>query len=50
MLPSDFDNERQFFEVWNAVEIVRPVAYSLFTFGSSELPYYLVWHPSARVR
>lgn len=46
MLPSDFNSERQFFEVWNAVEIVRPVSYSLFTFGSSELPYYLVCPPS----
>jgi hypothetical protein len=45
MLPSDFDSERRFHEVWDAVEIVRPVSYSLFTFGSSELPYYLVCPP-----
>lgn len=36
------DPEAAFFRLWNAVEIVRPVQYSLFTFGESELPYYLV--------
>ena len=46
MLPSDFENERRFHDVWDAVEIVRPVTYSLFTFGSSELPYYLVCPPA----
>lgn len=45
MLPSDFHDEQHFYEVWNSVEIVRPVAYSLFTFGSSELSYYLVCPP-----
>ncbi|MBI1314026.1 hypothetical protein GC176_22250 [bacterium] len=45
MLPSDFDDERRFHAAWDAVEIVRPVSYSLFTFGSSELPYYLVCPP-----
>ncbi len=45
MLPSDFNDERRFYDVWEAVEIVRPVNYSLFTFGSSELPYYLVCPP-----
>lgn len=45
MLPSDFDNERRFYELWESVEIARPVSYSLFTFGSSELPYYLVCPP-----
>jgi hypothetical protein len=36
------DPERLFMAAWNAVEIARPVHYSLFTFGESELPYYLV--------
>ena len=38
----EFDQERRFREVWEAVQIVRPVHYSLFTFGESVLPYYLV--------
>ena len=38
----DFDQERHFRELWDAVRIERPVAYSLFTFGDSELPYFLV--------
>ena len=31
---------------WNKVQIVRSVDYGLFTFGESELPYYLVCHPA----
>ena len=42
MYPSDFEDELRFRRIWNAVEIVRPVSYSLFTFGSSDLAYYLV--------
>lgn len=38
----DFDPERRFREAWDAVDIARPVHYSLFTFGESVLPYYLV--------
>ena len=38
----DFDDERRFREIWEAVQIARTVSYSLFTFGESELPYYLV--------
>lgn len=38
----EFEQERRFREAWSAVEIVRPVNYSLFTFGESILPYYLV--------
>jgi hypothetical protein len=38
----DFDQQRRFHEAWSAVQIVRPVYYSLFTFGQSILPYYLV--------
>jgi hypothetical protein len=37
-----FDPERRFREAWQSVQIARPVHYSLFTFGESELPYYLV--------
>jgi len=29
-------------EAWHAVQIERPVEYSLFTFGETEMPYYLV--------
>lgn len=36
------DPERRFRELWEAVRIARPVHYSLFTFGESELQYYLV--------
>ena len=43
MFPVDgFGNERRFRAAWDAVEIVRPVRYSLFTFGASDLPYFLV--------
>lgn len=38
----EFDPEQHFRRMWNAVRIERGVAYSLFTFGDSELPYYLV--------
>ena len=37
-----FEEQRHFQEAWSAVEIVRPVHYSLFTFGDSVLPYFLV--------
>ncbi|HID21414.1 MAG TPA: hypothetical protein EYP14_03330 [Planctomycetaceae bacterium] len=36
------DDERQVREAWDAVQIVRPVHYTLFTFGESVLSYYLV--------
>lgn len=39
---SDFEQEEMFFEAWQSVAIVRPVHYSLFTFGETVLPYYLV--------
>lgn len=42
MMFSPFDDEMRFMRAWNAVEIARPVSYGLFTFGDSELPYYLV--------
>ncbi len=47
MLFDDFEQQRQFQEAWEAVEIVRPVQFSLFTFGESALPYYLVCGDSA---
>lgn len=37
-----FENERRFRAAMDAVQIARPVHYSLFTFGQSELPYWLV--------
>jgi hypothetical protein len=37
-----FENERRFRAAWDQVKIVRQVQYSLFTFGESELPYYLI--------
>ena len=38
----EFERERHFREAWSAVEIVRPVHLSLFTFGETALLYYLV--------
>ncbi|MFO1094124.1 MAG: hypothetical protein U0992_12555 [Planctomycetaceae bacterium] len=37
-----FDAEERFKAAWQAVKIARPVHYTLFTFGASELPYFLV--------
>ncbi|MSR59111.1 MAG: hypothetical protein EXS05_15945 [Planctomycetaceae bacterium] len=42
---SDFEQQHRFRQAWEAVEIARPVEYSLFTFGESELPYFLVVAP-----
>jgi hypothetical protein len=39
---SPFDEDRRFREAWEAVRIERGVEYSLFTFGESLLPYFLV--------
>ncbi len=39
---NDFDPEKMFYEAWQAVAIVRPVHYSLFTFGETVLPYFLI--------
>lgn len=41
----DFEQENRFRRAWEAVKIVRPVQYSLFTFGESVLPYFLVCDP-----
>ena len=38
----DYEEEQYFHSLWDAVEIARPVHYSIFTFGESELPYFLV--------
>ena len=37
-----YDPEEHFRTAWEAVGIERSVPYSLFTFGESELPYFLV--------
>lgn len=37
-----FNQERKFRELWNSVRIERSIPYTLFTFGDSDLPYYLV--------
>jgi hypothetical protein len=39
---SDFEKQQRFREAWEAIRIARSVQYSLFTFGESELPYFLV--------
>ena len=40
-----FEDERRFRDAWDAVTIERNVDYSLFTFGESVLPYFLVSSP-----
>lgn len=39
---SEFERQQRFQQAWEAIRIARGVQYSLFTFGESELPYYLV--------
>ena len=46
----EFEQQRRFREAWNAVELVRPVQTSLFTFGNSVLPYYLLCPMSESLR
>jgi hypothetical protein len=41
----DYEHERRFRAAWESVRIARNVPYGLFTFGESELPYYLVLEP-----
>ena len=43
----NFDREARFRAAWEAVGIARGVKYTLFTFGESVLPYYLVCPVSA---
>lgn len=51
MLPSeDWDAESRFRAGWDSVAIARSVHYSLFTFGESDLPYYLVLKPAEPMR
>ncbi|MEQ9411717.1 MAG: hypothetical protein RIK87_28640 [Fuerstiella sp.] len=38
----DFQQEMYFRRMWDAVRIERRVPFSLFTFGDSDLPYFLV--------
>ncbi|HIF01771.1 MAG TPA: hypothetical protein EYG03_04520 [Planctomycetes bacterium] len=38
----EFEQEQHFRRMWDAVRIERIVTYSLFTFGDSDLPYFLV--------
>lgn len=42
MSASSFDPESYFRAAWDSVHIARPVQYTLFTFGESELQYILV--------
>lgn len=42
----DFEQQRRFYDAWERVRIVRGVSYSLFTFGASTLPYFLVLEPN----
>lgn len=39
---SDFEDQHRFQQAWEAVRVARPVHYTLFTFGTSDLPYILV--------
>ncbi|MCA8988775.1 MAG: hypothetical protein KDA78_14090 [Planctomycetaceae bacterium] len=41
----NFDYERAIHRLWNSVSIARSIPYTLFTFGASELEYYLVLEP-----
>ncbi len=38
----DYEHERRMHDAWQTVRIERPVEYSLFTFGETVMPYYLV--------
>ena len=38
----EFEQEHRFREAWQAISIERSVHYSLFTFGESVLPYFLI--------
>ena len=42
----EFEQEAYFRRMWDSVRIERGVEYSLFTFGDSDLPYYLVTQPA----
>ncbi|WP_417848704.1 hypothetical protein [Thalassoglobus sp.] len=38
----EFEREKIFRGIWDSVSIARPVPYTLFTFGDSDLEYYLI--------
>lgn len=42
----DFSRERRFRAAWESIRIARPVHVGLFTFGESDLPYFLVCKPA----
>ena len=44
----EFEQFQRFQATWNAVRIERAVEVGLFTFGDSDLPYYLVTSSSGR--
>lgn len=39
---NSYSDEQKFIEMWNTVRVERPVPFSLFTFGDSQLAYFLV--------
>lgn len=39
------DYEGHLFQLWNSVQIARASRFTLFTFGETELPYYLILTP-----
>lgn len=41
----EFEHFQRMRNAWNSVRIERAVEYSLFTFGDSDLPYYLITRP-----
>jgi hypothetical protein len=43
----NFSDYNEIIRLWDSVRIIRGVEYSLFTFGDSTLPYYLINDPSA---
>ena len=47
MVFGNFDEEDNLEQLWNSVAIARPVRYSLFTFGASNLEYYLILDPGS---
>lgn len=42
----DFLAYDRFRQAWDSVRIARPVRYTLFTFGDTDLPYFLVCEPT----
>lgn len=48
MVFDGFQDEAEFRRAWDAVAIERGVRFSLFTFGDSDMPYYLVTGPEDR--